>query len=146
LAAKGTTIGSAENLDRQDWDSRVEHSHKWSATADRWEHLRNTFMNNTDRLHRAVDDAKDQVVAALENVKAQAIATADEIGRATRKTMHSAQGATEEVWSDGGSRAKNLRSKAVVYMHEQPLNTFIVAVETVFLLSLILLFFRLRRR
>jgi hypothetical protein len=91
----------------------VEHSHKWSATADRWEHLRNTFMNNTDRLHRAVDDAKDQAVAALENVKAQAIATADEIGRATRKTMHHAQGATEEVWSNAGSRAKNLRSKVV---------------------------------
>jgi hypothetical protein len=57
-------------------------------------------MNNTDKLHRAVDDAKDQVVGALENVKAQAIATADEIGRATRKTMRSAQGATEEVWSE----------------------------------------------
>jgi hypothetical protein len=58
-------------------------------------------MNNTDKLHRAVDNAKDQVVAALENVKTQAIATADEIGGATRKTLHSAQGATEEVWSDG---------------------------------------------
>jgi hypothetical protein len=44
-------------------------------------------MNNTDTLHRAVDYAKDQVVAALENVKAQAIATAGEIGRATRKTI-----------------------------------------------------------
>jgi hypothetical protein len=44
-------------------------------------------MNNTDQLHRAVDNAKDQLAAALENVKAQVIATAGEIGRATRKTI-----------------------------------------------------------
>jgi ElaB/YqjD/DUF883 family membrane-anchored ribosome-binding protein len=103
-------------------------------------------MNNPDNLHRAVDDAKDQVAAALENVKAQAIATADEIGRATRKTMYSAQEATEEVWSEATSNAKNLRSHVVVYMREQPVNTIMVAVATGFLLSLILLFFRIRRR
>jgi hypothetical protein len=34
--------------------------------------------DKTDELNRAVDDAKDQLVTALENVKAQAIA--DEIG------------------------------------------------------------------
>jgi hypothetical protein len=84
--------------------------------ADRWENLKKTFMSNTDSLHRAVDDAKDQVMAALENVKAQATATADEIGRATRKTMHSAQGATEEAWSDATSKAKNLRSHVVAYI------------------------------
>ena len=103
-------------------------------------------MNNTDNLHRAVDDAKDQVVAALENVKAQAMATADEIRRATRKTMHSAQGATEEAWSDATSNAKNLRSHVAVYMREQPVNTIMMAVATGFLLSLILLFYRLNRK
>jgi ElaB/YqjD/DUF883 family membrane-anchored ribosome-binding protein len=103
-------------------------------------------MNNTDKLHSAVDDAKDQVVAALENVKAQAIATADEIGRATRKTMHSAQGATEEVWSDATSNAKTLRSHVVVYMREQPVNTIMMAVAAGFLLSLVMLFFRMRHR
>jgi ElaB/YqjD/DUF883 family membrane-anchored ribosome-binding protein len=103
-------------------------------------------MNNTDRLHRAVDDAKDQVVAALENVKAQAIATADEIGRATRKTMHRAQGTTEEVWGEAASNAKNLRSQVAVYMRAQPANTIMMAVATGFLLSLLLLFFRLNRK
>ena len=103
-------------------------------------------MNNTDRLHRAVDDAKDQVAAALENVKAQAIATADEVGRATRKTMHSAKGATEEVWSEATSNAKNLGSQVAVYMRAQPVNTIMVAVATGFLLSLILLFYRLNRK
>ena len=67
-------------------------------------------MNNPDKLHRAVDDAKDQVAVALENVKSQAIATADEIGRTTRKTMHSAQGATEEVWSEARANAKKTTS------------------------------------
>jgi ElaB/YqjD/DUF883 family membrane-anchored ribosome-binding protein len=103
-------------------------------------------MNNPDKLHRAVDDAKDQVAAALENVKAQAIATADEVGRATRKTMHSAKGATEEVWSEATSNAKNLGSQVAVYMRAQPVNTIMVAVATGFLLSLILLFYRLNRK
>jgi hypothetical protein len=71
-------------------------------------------VNKTDRLRRAVDDAKDQVVAALENVKAQAITTADEIGRSTRKTMRSAQGAREEVWNDADkSRFFRRRAKPV---------------------------------
>jgi ElaB/YqjD/DUF883 family membrane-anchored ribosome-binding protein len=103
-------------------------------------------MNNPDKLHRAVDDAKDQVAVALENVKAQAIATADEIGRTTRKTMHSAQGATEEVWSEARANAKNLRAHVAVYMREQPVNTIMMAVATGFLLSLILLFYRLNRK
>ena len=85
-------------------------------------------------------------MAALENVKAQAIATADEIGRATRKTMHSAQGATEEAWSEATSNAKNLRTHVVVYMREQPVNTIMMAVAAGFLLSLAMLFFRMRRR
>jgi hypothetical protein len=45
--------------------------------------------DKTDKLNRALDDAKDQLVTALENVEAQAIA--DEIGRPTRKTTHSPQ-------------------------------------------------------
>jgi hypothetical protein len=76
--------------------------------------LEKAFVNKTDKLRRAVDDAKDQVVAALENVKAQAITTADEIGRATRKTMRSAQAATEEVWNDADkSRFFRRRAKPV---------------------------------
>jgi ElaB/YqjD/DUF883 family membrane-anchored ribosome-binding protein len=103
-------------------------------------------MNKTDKLNRAVDDAMDQVAAALENVKAQAISTADEIGRATRRTMHGAQGATEEAWSDARSRAKVFRSRAELYLQEQPLHTIVLALATGCLLSLVLLFFRMNRR
>ena len=114
--------------------------------ADLQEHLRKTFMNNTDKLNRAVDHAMDQVAAALENVKAQAISSADEIRRATRRSMHSAQGATEEAWSDAASRAKVLRSRVEVYLQDQPLHTIALALATGFLLSLVLLFFRLNRK
>jgi ElaB/YqjD/DUF883 family membrane-anchored ribosome-binding protein len=103
-------------------------------------------MNKTDKLNRAVDDAMDQVAVALENVKAQAISTADEIGRATRKTMHSAQGATQEAWSDAASSAKVLQSRVELYLQEQPLHTIALALATGFLLSLVLLFFRLNRK
>jgi ElaB/YqjD/DUF883 family membrane-anchored ribosome-binding protein len=103
-------------------------------------------MNNTDKLNRAVDDAMDQVAAALENVKAQAISAADELGRATRRTMHGAQGATEEAWSDAASRAKVLRSRVELYLQEQPLHTIVLALATGCLLSLFLLFFRMNRK
>ncbi len=102
-------------------------------------------MNNTDKLNRAVDEAMDQVAAALENVRAQAISTADEISRATRRTMHSAQGATEEAWSDAASRAKVLRSRVELYLQEQPLHTLVLALATGCLLSLVLVFFRMNR-
>jgi ElaB/YqjD/DUF883 family membrane-anchored ribosome-binding protein len=110
------------------------------------EHLRNTSMNKTDKLNRAVDDAMDQVAAALENVKAHAISSADEIGRATRRTMHSAQGVTEEALSDAAARAKVLRSRVELYLQEQPLHTIVLALATGCLLSLILLFFRMNRK
>ena len=103
-------------------------------------------MNKTDKLNRAVDDAMDQVAAALENVKAQAISTANEIGRATRRSMHGAQGATEEAWSDATSRAKVMRSRVELYLQEQPLHTIVLALATGFLLSLVLLFFRMSRK
>jgi len=108
--------------------------------------LRKTFMNKTDKLNRAVDDAMDQVADALENVKAHAISTADEIGRATRRTMHSAQGATEEAWDDAASTAKVLRSRVELFLQEQPLHTIVLALATGFLLSLVLLFFRFNRK
>lgn len=103
-------------------------------------------MNKTDKLNRAVDDAMDQVAVALENVKAHAVSTADEIGRATRRTMHSAQGATQEVWSDAASSAKVLRSRVELYLQEQPLHTIALALGIGFLLSLVLLLFRLNRK
>jgi ElaB/YqjD/DUF883 family membrane-anchored ribosome-binding protein len=103
-------------------------------------------MNKTDKLNRAVDDAMDQVADALENVKAHAISTADEIGRTTRRTMHSAQGATEEAWNDAASSAKVLRSRVELYLQEQPLHTVVLALATGFLLSLVLLFFRMNRK
>ena len=102
-------------------------------------------MNETDRVNRAVDDAMDHVAAALENVKAQAISTADEIGRATRRIRHSAQGATEEAWSDAASRAKVSRSRVELYLQERPLHTIVLALATGFLLSLVLLLFRMNR-
>jgi ElaB/YqjD/DUF883 family membrane-anchored ribosome-binding protein len=100
----------------------------------------------TNNLQRAAEDAKDQVVAAIENAKTQAAATADEIGRATRKTIHDAQGATDEAWTEATSRARNLRSQVVVYVRKQPVNTVIIAVAAGFLLSLLLLFFRTNRK
>jgi ElaB/YqjD/DUF883 family membrane-anchored ribosome-binding protein len=103
-------------------------------------------MNKTDKLNRAVDDAMDQVADALENVKAHAISTADEIGRATQRTMRSAQGTTEEAWSDAASRAKVLRSRVESYLQEQPLRTMALALATGFLLSLLFLFYRLNRK
>ena len=103
-------------------------------------------MTATNNLQRAAEDAKDQVVAAIENAKTRAAATADEIGRATRKTIHDAQGATEEAWTDAASRAKNLRSQVVVYLRKQPINAIIIAVAAGFLVSLLLLFFRTNRK
>lgn len=103
-------------------------------------------MNKTDKLNRAVDDAMDQVAVALENVKAHAISTAEEIGRATRRTMHNTQGATEEAWSDAASRAKVLQSRVELYLQEQPLHTIVLALATGCLLSLVLLFFRMNRK
>jgi ElaB/YqjD/DUF883 family membrane-anchored ribosome-binding protein len=103
-------------------------------------------MKKADKLNRAVDEAMDQVVAALENIKVQAISTADEIGRATRKTMHGGQGATEEAWSDATSRAKVLRSRVELYLQEQPLHTIVLALAAGFLLGLVLLFFRMNRK
>lgn len=116
------------------------------AAADLLEYLKKSLMNNTDKLNRAVDHAMDQVAVALENVKAQAISSTDEFRRATRRSMHSAQGATEEMWSDAASRAKALRSKVELYLQEQPLHTIALALATGFLLSLVLLFFRLNRK
>ena len=103
-------------------------------------------MNKTDKLNRVVDDAMDQVAAALENVKAQAISTANEIGRTTSKSMHRAQGVTDEAWSDATSRAKVLRSRVQLYLQEQPLHTIALALAAGFLLSLVLLFFRMNRK
>jgi ElaB/YqjD/DUF883 family membrane-anchored ribosome-binding protein len=68
------------------------------------------------------------------------------IGRATRKTIHDAQGATEEVWTEAAPRAKNLRSQVGVYLRKQPVNIIIIAVAAGFLLSLLLLFFRRYRK
>jgi ElaB/YqjD/DUF883 family membrane-anchored ribosome-binding protein len=103
-------------------------------------------MNKTDRVNRAVDNAMDQVAAALENVKAQAISAADEIGRVTRRTMHSAQGATGGAWSGGASRAKVFRSRVALYLQERPIPTMVLALATGFLLSLVLLLFRMNRK
>jgi ElaB/YqjD/DUF883 family membrane-anchored ribosome-binding protein len=103
-------------------------------------------MNKTRNLHRAADDAKNQVAAAINTVKARATATADEIGRATQKTIHDAQGATEEAWSDATSRAKDLQHQIEVYLREERVNTIIMAVAAGLLLSLILLFFRVNRK
>ena len=103
-------------------------------------------MTTTNNLQGAAEDVKDQVVAAIENAKTRAAATADEIGRATRKTIHDAQGATEEAWTDATSRAKNLRSQVVVYLRKQPINKIIVAFTAGFLLSVLLLLFRTNRK
>jgi ElaB/YqjD/DUF883 family membrane-anchored ribosome-binding protein len=60
--------------------------------------------------------------------------------------MHTAQGATQEAWSDAASSAKVLRSRVESYLQEQPLHTIALALATGFLLSLVLLFFRLNRK
>lgn len=103
-------------------------------------------MNKTSNLNKVADDAKNQVAAAIDTVKARAAATADEIGRATRKTIHDAQGATEEAWSDAASRAKDLQYQIEVYLREQRANTIIMAVAAGLLISLILLLLRMNRK
>jgi ElaB/YqjD/DUF883 family membrane-anchored ribosome-binding protein len=103
-------------------------------------------MHRTNNLHRATDDAKDNVAAAIGTLKAHATATADEIGRAARKTIHNAQGATEDALSDAVSRAKTLRSDAETYFQEQALNTIIAAVVAGLLMSLILVFLHSSRK
>jgi ElaB/YqjD/DUF883 family membrane-anchored ribosome-binding protein len=103
-------------------------------------------MNKTDKLNRAVDDAMDQVAAALENVKAHAISTADQIGRATRRSLPGGQGAAEEAWSDATSRAKVFRSGVELYLQQRPLHTIALALTTGLLLSVVLLFFRMNRK
>jgi ElaB/YqjD/DUF883 family membrane-anchored ribosome-binding protein len=103
-------------------------------------------MHRTNNLHRATDDVRDNVAAAIETLKAQASETADEIGRAARKTIHDAQGATEDALSDAASRAKTLRSDVGAYFQEQALNTIIAAVVAGLLMSLILLFLHSNRK
>jgi hypothetical protein len=103
-------------------------------------------MHRTNNLHKAADDAKDNVAAALETLKAQASATAEEIGRTARKTIHDAQGATEDALIDAASRAKALQSGVGTYLHEQALNTIIAAVVAGLLMSLILLFLHSSRK
>jgi hypothetical protein len=103
-------------------------------------------MHKPISLRRVTDDAKDHVVAAVENVKARAAATAEEIGRATRKTMHDAQGATEEALSSAASKAKGMQSEVGDYLHEQAINTIIAAVIAGLLMSLALLFLHSNRK
>lgn len=103
-------------------------------------------MHKVNNLHRVSDDAKDHVVAAIETVKAQAAATAEEIRRATRKTIHDVQGATEEALSSAASKAKDWRSEVGDYLHEQAIHTIIAAVVTGLLMSLILVFLHSNRK
>ena len=103
-------------------------------------------MHKTNNLHRVTDDAKDQVVAAIENVKAQAAATAEEIGRTARKTIHDAQGATEEALSSAASKAKSLQFEVGDYLHEQATIAIIAAVVAGLLMSLVLLFLHSNRK
>jgi hypothetical protein len=103
-------------------------------------------MHKTNNLHQAADDAKDDVVAAIETAKARATAAAEEIGRATRKTIHDAQEATGAALSDAASRAKTLQSEVGVYLHEQALNAIIAAVVAGLVMSLILVFLHSNRK
>jgi len=103
-------------------------------------------MHKTNNLHKAAEGAKDSVAAAFETLKEHATATADEIGRATRKTIREAQGATEDALSDAASRAKTLQSEVGSYLHEQALNAIIAAVVAGLLMSLILLFLHSSRK
>ena len=50
-------------------------------------------MSTTSNFQKAAEDVKDEVVTAIESAKTRAAETAVEIGRATRKTIHDAQGA-----------------------------------------------------
>src|SRR6478672_4685937 len=103
-------------------------------------------MHKLNSLHRVTDEAKDHLVAAVENVKAQAAATAEEIGRATRKTIHDAQGATDQALSSAASKAKGMRSEVGDHLHEQAINTIIAAVVAGLLMSLVLLFLHSSRK
>jgi ElaB/YqjD/DUF883 family membrane-anchored ribosome-binding protein len=105
-----------------------------------------TDMHRTNNLHRAADDAKDSIAAAIETLKEHAAATADKTGGTTRKTIHDAQGATEDALSDAASRAKTLQSEVGSYLHEQALNSIVAAVIAGLLMSLILLFLHSSRK
>ena len=85
-------------------------------------------------------------MAAVENVKAQVAATAEEIGRATRKTIHDAQGATEQALSGAASKAKGMQSEVGDHLHGQAINTIIAAVVAGLLMSLVLLFLHSSRK
>ena len=108
--------------------------------------MKDILLSTTNNLQRAADDVKDQVVAAIESAKTRAVESVDEIGRAKRKTIHDAQGATKEAWTDATSRAKNLRSQVVVYLRTQPISAIIIVVAAGFLLSVFLLLFPTKRR
>jgi capsular polysaccharide biosynthesis protein len=103
-------------------------------------------MHKTNNLHKATEEAKENVVSAIESAKERAAETAAEIGRATRKRLRDAQGATEEALSEAASKAKSLRSEVGVYLHEQALNTIIAAVVAGLVMSLILLFLHSNRK
>ena len=102
-------------------------------------------MNKTDKLNRAVDDAMDQVAAALESVKAQAISTADEIGQEREEACIPHRERLRKLGATPHPALKSSRSRVESYLQEQPLHTIALALATGFLLSLVLLFFRLNR-
>jgi ElaB/YqjD/DUF883 family membrane-anchored ribosome-binding protein len=108
--------------------------------------LRKIFMPRTNNLHRVSDETKDQVATAIEIVKARFNATAEEIGRGTRKMINGAQGAAEEAQHEAGSNAKKLQSQAGVYLREQAVTTIMAAAAAGLLMSLILVFYHASRK
>jgi hypothetical protein len=101
-----------------------------------------TVMNKRSNLEKAADDAMEHVVAAVEDVKAGATAMVDGLGRATQKKLRDVQGATETALAEAGSKATNLRSRGVAYVHRHPLNTVVTTFGAILLVSLI--FFLMR--
>ena len=99
-------------------------------------------MNKRNSLEKAVHEATEHVVAAVDDVKEGATATVDRVARATQKKLRNVRAATETAWDEVGSTAKNLQSKGELYVRIHPLETLVLIFGA--LVSVSLIFFLLR--
>jgi hypothetical protein len=103
-------------------------------------------MNKRNSLEKAVHDATEHVVAAVDDIKEGATATVDGVARATQKKLHTVRAATETAWGEVGSTAKNLQSKGELYVRIHPLQTLVLIFGALVSVSLIFFLLRMMRR
>jgi ElaB/YqjD/DUF883 family membrane-anchored ribosome-binding protein len=103
-------------------------------------------MNKRNSLEKAVHEATEHVVAALDDIKEGATGTVDEVAHATQKKLRSVRAATETAWDEVGSTAKKLQSKGELYVRIHPLATLVLIFGAIVSVSFALFLLRITRR